>query len=438
MPLLIADFERPNGEPVEAGIVQFALTARVVAFDGSEKIIVVEGPVVAQVVDGHMEIDLLPTDSPEFQPYEGTLSYVVVEELVGRPRREYAIICPAPGGWNLADLASFSSPPSIAVIPGTPGPVGPPGADSTVPGPPGPQGPPGPTGAASTVPGPPGPAGPTGAASTVPGPQGPPGPTGPASTVPGPQGPTGPAGADSTVPGPPGPSAVSSDADNAAILGSDDLIYVPVTDGGGAAAGIPVYADAAARDAAIPTPTDGQFAWLTDTSFLTVWRSGGGDTDPEWHDLVAPNDFGGFRAGGGNTGTTSKNVAISGSATGNEGAITIRGNSTGSSAVSIGEASVASGLGGVAIGRWAKATMQNAVAIGYGVESTFNHAVAIGAGASGGAEATADYDFVLGVAEHNVKIPGTASLRGQPIANVVFAAEAPANPTIGTIWINNG
>jgi len=55
--------------------------------------------------------------------------------------------------------------------------------------------------------------GPTGAT-------GPQGPTGPASTVPGPQGPAGPTG-------PPGPTAVSGDAGNTAMLGSDNLLLVP-------------------------------------------------------------------------------------------------------------------------------------------------------------------------------------------------------------------
>src|SRR6516164_1338489 len=49
---------------------------------------------------------------------------------------------------------------------------------------------------------------------------GPQGPTGPASTVPGPQGPAGPTG-------PPGPTAVSGDAGNTAMLGSDNLLFVP-------------------------------------------------------------------------------------------------------------------------------------------------------------------------------------------------------------------
>jgi hypothetical protein len=51
---------------------------------------------------------------------------------------------------------------------------------------------------------------------------GPQGPIGPGSTVPGPQGPTG-------ATGPPGPTQVSGDAGNTAMLGSDNLLYVPPT-----------------------------------------------------------------------------------------------------------------------------------------------------------------------------------------------------------------
>lgn len=53
----------------------------------------------------------------------------------------------------------------------------------------------------------------------MPGPQGPPGAD---STVAGPQGPP---GADSVVPGPPGPAAVSADAGNNSVLGSDLLVF---------------------------------------------------------------------------------------------------------------------------------------------------------------------------------------------------------------------
>jgi len=51
---------------------------------------------------------------------------------------------------------------------------------------------------------------------------GPQGPTGPASTVPGPQGPAG-------ATGPPGPTSVSGDAGNTAMLGTDNLLFVPAT-----------------------------------------------------------------------------------------------------------------------------------------------------------------------------------------------------------------
>jgi hypothetical protein len=51
---------------------------------------------------------------------------------------------------------------------------------------------------------------------------GPQGPTGPGSTVPGPQGPTG-------ATGPPGPTAVSGNAGNTAMLGTDNLLFVPAT-----------------------------------------------------------------------------------------------------------------------------------------------------------------------------------------------------------------
>lgn len=140
---------------------------------------------------------------------------------------------------------------------GPQGPAGPQGADSTVPGPVGPtgpqgpagatgaQGPAGPKGADSTVPGPAGatgpqgPTGPKGADSTVPGPAGATGPQGPAGTT-GAQGPkgdpgaTGTAGATGTTgpqgpAGPVGPTAVSTDAGNLAVLGSDQLISVPAS-----------------------------------------------------------------------------------------------------------------------------------------------------------------------------------------------------------------
>ena len=93
-----------------------------------------------------------------------------------------------------------------------------------VPGPQGPQGPTGDTGATGAT-GPQGPIGltgpqgPPGADSNVPGPVGPEGPTG-ATGAQGPIGPAGPTGA-------PGPTAVSTDANNSARIGSDGLIFVP-------------------------------------------------------------------------------------------------------------------------------------------------------------------------------------------------------------------
>lgn len=110
------------------------------------------------------------------------------------------------------------------------GPQGPQGAIGT--GTEGPQGPPGDIG-------PPGPPGAPGA--SVQGPQGPMGVQGP----PGLQGPPGAAGGTGAqgvpgVQGPPGPIAVSSDANNAAKLGTDSFIFVPlagVKDGSNAATG---------------------------------------------------------------------------------------------------------------------------------------------------------------------------------------------------------
>jgi hypothetical protein len=93
-------------------------------------------------------------------------------------------------------------------------------------------GPPGPAGAAGGV----GPAGPQGDPG-APGPQGLQGPAG--MGLPGPQGqqgvqgPQGVAGVGSQGPaGPPGPTAVSADANNTATLGSDGLVFVPLSPAG--------------------------------------------------------------------------------------------------------------------------------------------------------------------------------------------------------------
>jgi hypothetical protein len=127
---------------------------------------------------------------------------------------------------------------------GPQGPQGNPGADSTVPGPQGPQGDQGiqgPPGLDSTVPGPEGPIGPQGPEG-IQGPQGiqgdqgltgpagndgaigPEGPQGPQG-VPGNDGAPGTPGADGPQ-GPEGPTAVSTDANNIAVLGTDSLILV--------------------------------------------------------------------------------------------------------------------------------------------------------------------------------------------------------------------
>jgi hypothetical protein len=92
----------------------------------------------------------------------------------------------------------------------------------------GPQGVPGAVGPA----GPEGPQGLPGADSTVPGPAGAKGDTGPEGPqgVPGADGPAGADGAAGPV-GPAGPTAVSADADNASVLGTDGFIYTPPASG---------------------------------------------------------------------------------------------------------------------------------------------------------------------------------------------------------------
>ena len=107
-----------------------------------------------------------------------------------------------PTGWViLGDVQGPPGPPGPAGSQGMPGPAG---NDGAV-GPPGPQGQQGPPGLGS------------------------PGPAGPA----GPQGPQGAAGVGTQGPaGPPGPSAVSADANNTATLGSDHLIFVPLSPAG--------------------------------------------------------------------------------------------------------------------------------------------------------------------------------------------------------------
>ena len=125
-------------------------------------------------------------------------------------------------------------------IQGPQGPAGPAGEDGAQ----GQQGPAGPAGPEGPV----GPAGADGVDGAV-GPEGPAGPEGPQGPQgeqgdpglngnTGPQGPQGPAGADGAdgaqgPAGPAGPTAVSTDAGNTAVLGTDSLIYVPASEGSG-------------------------------------------------------------------------------------------------------------------------------------------------------------------------------------------------------------
>lgn len=149
----------------------------------------------------------------------------------------------AEGAWEPVTIAAGPTGPTGATGPGStvPGPTGPTGASGAT-------GPTGATGAASIVPGPTGPQGPAGTAGSA-GPTGPTGATGgTGATGPtgasgsagsaGATGPTGATGATGTAgsagatgptgpTGQKGPTAVSTDAGNAARLGTDSLIYVP-------------------------------------------------------------------------------------------------------------------------------------------------------------------------------------------------------------------
>jgi hypothetical protein len=105
----------------------------------------------------------------------------------------YVVATPEPAHgfvWD-ADAAAWVDAGPVQGPQGVPGQPGKDGADSTVPGPAGADGAPGKDGADSVVPGPVGPAGPA------------------------------------------GPTAVSKDAGNTAILGTDNLVFVPAATGGG-------------------------------------------------------------------------------------------------------------------------------------------------------------------------------------------------------------
>jgi len=292
MVFLTGRFEKPDGSPAR-GQLTFTLTARVVADDGVGKVVVVEGPVTAPLGGlGDLKVELRPTDDPAFQDVSGVLVYNVAESIDGRSGRVYSVVLPSPGPWGLADVAYFEAPPGVVVepVPGPAGPAGPAGPVSTAPGPTGPTGDPGPVGAASTVPGPQGPAGPCGPAGTNIHVQG---------SVPT-EGDLPPSAAavgdawfvqssgdlwawDGTrfvdigrVQGPPGPSVVSADAGNTARLGTDSLIFVPVTSGtflpltGGTLTGDLVLRDPdGTRTTTFNTGDDGNLA-ITTTGFVKM------------------------------------------------------------------------------------------------------------------------------------------------------------------------
>jgi len=145
----------------------------------------------------------------------------------------YLVETPAPAhGWvwddseqAWIDAGQLQGPQGPAGPQGIPGVQGPAGNDGAT----GSQGPAGADGAA----GPAGPKGDTGAAGPT-GPKGDQGITGADGPVgaKGDTGPAGPAGADGAT-GPAGPTAVSADAGNTRVLGTDGLIFTPAGTGGG-------------------------------------------------------------------------------------------------------------------------------------------------------------------------------------------------------------
>ena len=206
---------RHDGRPVEA---QVWLRPTAALVGGEPVVTVLPKPVHRRVRDGVLDVEVVATDDPAYQP-EGWV-WEVSTDLRGIP--DFHVEAPAgetvdlstaqrlappaamgpmegprgPAGVGVASISqpapgsmvvtlSDGSAATLVLPAGEPGPQGDPGADSTVPGPPGPQGEPGP---ASMVPGPqgepgprgePGPAGPRGETGT-PGPKGDTGATGPA------------------------------------------------------------------------------------------------------------------------------------------------------------------------------------------------------------------------------------------------------------------
>ena len=304
--------------------------------DDPTRVVTQQESVARLRADGSFEIELVASDDPSWRTDE-SIPYRVDERIPGLDRQRLVFIL-GPGPVDINTLPDIDPDYDGAVevpVPGLPGPEGPAGpAGATGPqgaaGPQGPAGPQGATGAqgpagpqgATGAQGAAGPKGDTGAASTVPGPQGPKGDTGPqgatgpASTVPGPQGPkgdTGAAGAQgpkgdtgaaSTVPGPPGPTAVSTDSGNAARLGSDSLIFVPTTGGGGGVTDHGALTGLADDDHPqyVKKAGDAMSGPLTVNADLTA----------EWASLLYGADFGGFKATNVATGTASMDAVNKG------------------------------------------------------------------------------------------------------------------------------
>ena len=110
----------------------------------------------------------------------------------------------------------------------------------------------------------------------IPGPQGPRGPMGPK----GPQGETGPAGpkGDTGPIGPPGPTAVSTDADNSATLGTDGLLFVPKSTGGSST----VYSG----ETPPATANENELWYNTSNGTLYIYLNDG--TALQWVQTLAP------------------------------------------------------------------------------------------------------------------------------------------------------
>jgi hypothetical protein len=214
----------PDGTPAK-GMVTFTLA--VAAPD--DQAIYTAAPVVAEVCpDGSFSVELVASDDPDWRT-NGPIPYIVSAATNGLAGTFTAMISEG-GPWRLSDLLPIIDMPDVVLVPGGPaGPAGPRGER----GPAGPQGVPGPQGAGIRV------RGAVPDAAALPGGA----ETGDAWVVvatgdvhiwsglawvalPHVEGPQGQPGIQGPI-GPEGPSAVSADPGNAAVLGSDDLIFVP-------------------------------------------------------------------------------------------------------------------------------------------------------------------------------------------------------------------